>query len=529
MKQYILAVAAALAALAAFANSPLLRCSDRTFSLPDTPYMHKIRPANGTSAVRAIDLPDGLEWNARRRLVQGRVAEPGEYVYRILVGKNDTVPVHLTVSRDLQLPTPMMGWLSWNVVLANVSESVMTETADAFAEKGLRDAGYRWLGIDDDWHGSKTRPTDGIAAPDSIRFPRGLRAVADYLHDRGFKFGIYSTAAHLTCDGNYGSYDYEAEDAAKYAEWGVDFLKYDYCFMDSMHLGNGTQTDREVALYLYKRMNDALRASGRPMVMYMCEWGTNQPWKWAHEAGAPMWRATHDHRDGWMGRIMGDDIYHNGIGVWQALKIWPEFWSYTGVNHFSDADMLCIGIRGRGLASSIILEGVTRNKEDKKFYKDGKEYPGMSTDEAHTEFVMWCMWSSPLMLSLDARDYIAPEDLAVITNPELIAINQDPMGQCAEYLGETGGIQLWAKDLADGSVAVAAVNLNDSPADYTIDFAAIDALDPAASYRVRNPLDRVDLPDATASLTTTISAHGVKIAQFFKHPIGTTYMPSSLR
>lgn len=493
----------------AAADSPLLHCSDRTFSLPSTPYMHKIRPADSTATVTVEDLPEGLVWNARRRLVQGCLDSVGDYSYTVVVDGRYRVPVQLTVSDSLKLPTPMMGWMSWNVVLGNVSESVMRETADAFVEKGLRDAGYRWLGIDDDWHIGRERPADGIAAPDSVRFPNGMKAVGDYLHDKGFKFGIYSTAAEITCDSKFGSYGHETADAAKYAEWGVDFLKYDYCFVP--RLGIGSDKDPATAFYLYKRMNDALEATGRPIVLYMCEWGSTEPWRWAHKAGAPMWRATHDHRDGWMGRILGDDIHTHGIGVWQALNIWPEFWSYTGVNRFSDADMLCIGIRGRGKASSIILEGVSRRKEDGMFIKDGKQYLGMDDEESRTEFVMWCMWSSPLMLSLDARDAIADKDLAVITNPELIAINQDAMGLAAEYLGVDGGVQLWAKDLADGSVAVAAVNLNDVAADYTIDFSRIDALDPAATYSVRNPLDRVDCAPATAKIDVTIPRHGVRV------------------
>lgn len=510
----LLCLAAASAAAGLYADSPLLRCSDRTFSLPSTRYMHKIRTADSAATVAVTDLPEGLEWNSRRKLVEGLIDSVGDYTYTVVVDGKYRVPVHLTVSRDLALPTPMMGWMSWNTVLGNVSESVMRETADAFVEKGLRDAGYRWLGIDDDWHCGRERPADGIAAPDSIRFPNGMKAVGDYLHDKGFKFGIYSTAADLTCDSKFGSYRYEDADAAKYAEWGVDFLKYDYCHVPK--LGIGSDKDPATAYYLYKRMNDALERTGRPIVLYMCEWGSTEPWRWAHKAGAPMWRATHDHRDGWMGRIFGDDIHKHGIGVWQALQIWPEFWAYTGVNRFSDADMLCIGIRGRGMASSIILEGVSRDKETGIFYKDGKEYHGMSTDEAQTEFVMWCMWSSPLMLSLDARDSISDEDLAVITNPELIAINQDAMGQCAEYVGCDFGVQLWQKDLANGDVAIAVVNTNDTPIACPIDLSRFDALDPEATYKVRNPLARTDMPDMKGATIDVIAPHAVRVMRLSK-------------
>lgn len=504
-------VAAAFLLLwSASAGSPL-RCSDRTFSLPSVRYMHKIRAVDSCAAISVTALPDGLQWNERRRLVEGSVGMEGDYVYNVVLNGTDTIPVTLTVSSQLPMPTPMMGWLSWNVVLSNVSASLMYETADAFHDKGLYDAGYRWLGIDDDWHSGPERPADGIPAPHPDRFPEGMKPVGDYLHDRGFKFGIYSTAAHSTCDNKYGSYLFEDIDARQYARWGVDFLKYDYCHVPSLKLGDGTYQHRPTAEYLYGRMRDALRRSGRPIVLYMCEWGSTEPWTWAHRVDAPVWRATHDHRDGWMGRILDEDVHKQGIGLWQALQIWPELWPYTGVNHFSDADMLCIGIRGRGLASSIILEGVSRRKEDGVFIKDGKPYLGMTADEAKTEFVMWCMWSSPLMLSLDARDAIDPEDLAVITNPELIAINQDAMGLCAEYLGVRNGVQLWAKDLADGSVAVAAVNLNDESAEYLLDLSEIDALDPSKAYKARNPLTRSDEGALSDGMSFVMAPHGVKV------------------
>ncbi len=514
MKRYFV-FAAAMMALPCVSAQTLLHCSDRTFSLPSVRYMHKIRPADSCATVSVTALPEGLRWNEQRRLVEGRIDTEGDYVYNVVVNGTDTVPVSLTVSSNLPMPTPMMGWLSWNVVLSNVSASLLRETADAFHDKGLYDAGYRWLGIDDDWHCGPERPADGIPAPNRDRFPEGMAAVGDYLHDRGFKFGIYSTAALATCDNKFGSYLHEDVDAREYARWGVDFLKYDYCHVPSLKLGDGTYQHQPTAEYLYGRMRDAIKRSGRPIVLYMCEWGSTKPWTWAHRVDAPMWRATHDHRDGWMGRILEEDVHKQGIGVWQALQIWPELWPYTGVNHFSDADMLCIGIRGRGLASSIILEGVSRRKEDGAFIKDGKPYLGMTSDEAKTEFVMWCMWSSPLMLSLDARDAIDPEDLAVITNPELIAINQDAMGQCAEYLGVRNGVQLWAKDLADGSVAVAAVNLNDDPVEYTLDLSEVDALDADAVYNARNPLIRSDEGSIKGNTSFVLSPHAVKVLRLY--------------
>ncbi|MCM1068050.1 MAG: glycoside hydrolase family 27 protein [Muribaculaceae bacterium] len=514
MKQTIVATLACmmLCAGSTLAADRVLDCSDRTFSLPGVRYMHKIRTFEPKESLSVLDLPEGLVWNERRKLVEGTVDKPGDYTYRV-VADADTIPVLLTVSSDLLMPTPMMGWLSWNVVLSNVSESIVRETADALIDKGLFDAGYKWVGLDDDWQTGRERPADSIPAPDPAKFPSGMKALADYLHERGMKFGVYSDAALRTCDNKFGSYLYEDVDARTYADWGVDFVKYDYCWVPELGIGDPNQ--RPTAQYLYGRMGRALRNSGRDIVFYMCNWGRCQPWQWGHEVDAVTWRATADHRDGWYGiREEGDgpnDLHRGGIGMWEELTLWKKFWQYTGVNRFSDADMLCIGIRGRGKESSRLLRDVAFNPADSVFMRDGEEYLGFTTDEANTEFVMWCMWSSPLMLSLDVRDYIRPDDLATITNPELIAINQDPMGQAAEFIGEDGGFQLWAKDMADGDVVVAVVNMNDAAADYTLDPARIDALTPGAVYKARNPLTRTDEPELSGSRSFTLPAHATKV------------------
>ncbi len=498
-------------AVGASASARVLDSSDRTFSLPGVRYMHKIRLSDTTLTPRVEKLPEGLRWNDRRKLVEGTVAAEGDYVYNVIAGA-DTVPVHLTVSSSLPMPTPMMGWLSWNVVLSNVSESLLRETADAMHDKGLYDAGYRWLGIDDDWHCGAERPADSIPAPDPVRFPHGMKAVGDYLHERDLKFGIYSTAALRTCDNKFGSYLFEDIDARAYADWGVDFLKYDYCWVPELNIGD--YTTQEVALDLYSRMRRALDKTGRPIVLYMCEWGTTRPWEWAHKAGAPMWRATHDHRDGWYGRRLNtdpDNTHLGGQGVFDIMNHWRHFSQYTGVNHFNDADMLCIGIRGRGKASNLLLLDVTYNRPEGVFEKDGQRYTGMDTEEARTEFAMWCMWSSPLILSLDVRDYISPGDLAVITNPELIAINQDPMGQSADFVHERDGFQLWVKDLADGGVAVAVVNMNDTAADYTLDPADIEALEAGTAYTLRNLMERSDDGRLDGPRKLSLAPHACKV------------------
>ncbi len=497
----------------AFAESPL-KGSQRTFSRPGVRYMQKVRPAEEGRTVLATDLPDGLVWNSKRRLVEGHINRPGEYSYNIIVGGADTVPVHLTVSDSLLLPTPMMGWLSWNVVQNRVSEDVMRETALAIRDKGLLDAGYKYIGIDDDWHCGAERPPSGYPAPDSIRFPNGMKPVGDFLHSLGLKFGIYSTAALHTCDVQFGSYGHEDVDARAYADWGVDFLKYDYCHVNS--IGIGDYRERRVGKYVYKRMAEAIERCGRPIILYMCEWGTNSPWEWAHEVDSPVWRATHDHRDGWNGYPADNiaNVRHTGIGVRQALYIMRDIWPYTGVNHFNDADMLCAGIHGRGDGSNALLDGVSFDGTN--FVKDGKIYEGLNADEAATEFAMWCMWSSPLFLTFDIRNEIAPADMALLTNPEMIAINQDAMGQAAEFVSELDGVQLWVKDLENGDIAVAVVNMNDVPADYEFSAGLTDAIDSGIQYKVRNLIDRKDEAPFTCRMRLQIPPHGTRLLRFSK-------------
>ncbi|MDE6156602.1 MAG: glycoside hydrolase family 27 protein, partial [Muribaculaceae bacterium] len=268
------------AALVSFAFMPQLQaankldCSDRTFSLSGVKYMHKIRMAEPVQNLTVIDLPDGLMWNNRRKLVEGVAPSEGDYTYRV-VADGDTLPVNLTVSNNLPLPTPMMGWLSWNVVLSGVSESVVRETADALIDKGLFEAGYRWVGLDDDWQCGRERGEDSIPKADALKFPNGMKALGDYLHERGMKFGVYSDAALRTCDNKFGSYMYEDVDARTYAEWGVDFLKYDYCWVPELEIGN--PNERPTAEYLYGRMGDALASCGRDIVFYMCNWGRTAP------------------------------------------------------------------------------------------------------------------------------------------------------------------------------------------------------------------------------------------------------------
>lgn len=461
-----------------------LTCATVTFSQPGIKYMHKIRTSDSSATISVSDLPAGLTWNAERNLVEGIVATEGEYTYYAVLtsdGNSASYPITLTVSSKLQQPTPFMGWLSWNVVEGNISENVVRTVSDAMVSKGLLDAGYNYLVIDDLWHASARQSGTNKPVEDPAKFPNGMKACADYAHSKGLKFGIYSDAGSATCAGKFGSFGYETIDAKQYAEWGVDLLKYDYC---------NAPADAASAKARYKAMGDALKDSGRSILFYACEWGVREPWKWASEAGATCWRATYDTRDCWIGK-------NGGIGVTQSIAGMKDLWPYSGVNRFNDADMMCVAIHGTGKSSSDLCQ----------------TGPGMTQDEYRTQFALWSMWSSPLTLSFDLTKAISDEDLAIITNKEMIAINQDAMGQAAEFLGEDSNkCQLYVKDLENGDVAVAVVNLNSTQQSYNVDFSKIPALSTGVEYRVRDIQALADMENATNSISIpAIRSHETKV------------------
>lgn len=459
----------------------VLACATRVFAQPGVRFMHKIRPVDANASVRVEKLPEGLIWNKVRNLVDGVVKAPGEYVYEVEVsvgGKTTTVPVRLLVSDELQQPVPFMGWLSWNVYGGEIDEDKIKATADALERYGLRDAGYRYLCIDDLWHAPSREEGTDRPLYDRVKFPGGMKALADYVHGKGLKFGIYSDAADKTCGGSFGSYGHEATDARQYAEWGVDLLKYDYC---------NAPFEADSALVRYKAMGDALKASGRDILFYMCEWGEREPWKWGTETGATTWRCTYDTRDCWCG-------VDGGIGVLQSIERMKDLWAYSGPNRYNDADMMCVGLHGRGKSSNDLCKG----------------RPGMTDVEYRSQFSLWCMWASPLTLSFDVTR-ISERDLDIILNRELIAVNQDRLGQQAELVEEGDGVQTYMKDLENGDVAIAVINLNESPVQATLSFDKLSALSATATYTFRDLWAGKNIGDFSRAFTVEIAPHETKV------------------
>ncbi len=314
--------------------------------------------------------------------------------------------------------TPPMGWNSWNKFGCDVNENLIRSVADSMVSTGLKDAGYQYLVIDDCWQVS--RDAAGNIVPDPQRFAGGIKALADYVHSKGLKFGIYSDAGTGTCQNRPGGRGYEFQDARQYAAWGVDYLKYDWC--------NHSTQNSEAS---YSIMRDALAKSGRPIVFSLCEWGSTKPWLWAKDVGN-LWRATGDIVNRWSGSEKW-----GGLGVVEILDQVNGLEAFAGPGHWNDPDMLEVG-------------------------------NGALTDtESRAHFAMWAILAAPLMAGNDIRS-MTPEIRAILTNRDLIAIDQDPLGIQGRRVKKNGGLEVWSKQLADGGRAVALLNRSSSESQISV-------------------------------------------------------------
>lgn len=459
-----------------------LACATTVFSQPNVRFMQKVRSTVTGAQLSVSNLPAGLTWNAARNIVEGVVAEEGVYTYQINVtvdGETTSEDVTLTVSSSLQHPVPFMGWLSWNSVQGNISQKIIEQAVELFQNKGLYECGWNHIMMDDLWQG--TRKADGTPQPNASRFPNGLKTVADYVHKNGMKFGLYTDAADRTCAGAFGSYGYEEIDAKTYAEWGVDVVKCDYCYAPD---------DVETAKKRYKALADAFAAAGNNTMLYICEWGVREPWKWGAEVGGRCWRISQDVRDCWTGS-------GSGVGVVQSIEAMKNLSAYQGVNRFNDSDMLCTGLHATGKSSNDLCGGTGA---------------GMTDDEYATQFALWCMWSSPMALSFDpSKNTLTDADFKLLRNKELIALNQDRMGQQGDLISEADNLVVFAKDCENGDVALSVTNMSSSEKQATFDFTAIPALDPTKTYTVRDVMENAEAGEATGTFATDVRKHATRV------------------
>ena len=313
--------------------------------------------------------------------------------------------------------TPPMGWNSWNTFEVNINEDLVKKTADIIVSSGLKDAGYEYIVLDDGWMVKDHRDKNGDLIPDPVKFPHGMKALIDYVHSKGLKFGLYNCAGTQTCAGYPGTRGYEYQDARFYANLGIDFLKYDWCNTNGI---NATEA--------YTTMSKALKAAGKPIVFSICECGDNQPWDWATPVGN-LWRISGDIYPCFDCEYKHEEGNWSSWGVLRILEMRKDIRKFSGPDHWNDFDMMEVG-------------------------------NGMTITEDKSHFTLWSMMASPLFAGNDLR-IMKPETLNILTNKEIIAINQDALGiQGFKYQSENG-VDVWVKPLFDENWAVVFLNRSD--------------------------------------------------------------------
>ncbi|MBS1660303.1 MAG: alpha-galactosidase, partial [Bacteroidetes bacterium] len=376
--------------------------------------------------------------------------------------------------------TPPMGWMSWNAFGPNINENILKQTADALVSSGMKDAGYKYIFIDDGW--PIGRDAKNNILPDPKKFPSGIKALADYVHSKGLKLGIYSDAAPKTCGGYTGSLGFEKQDAASFAAWGVDYLKYDYC---------NAPEDSATAKTRYNTMYKALAASGRKILLGICEWGGRQPWRWAAKAGGTVWRTTGDVRDKWKAKP-GEE----GMGILDIVDINAPLDKYAHKGHWNDPDMLVVGLYGRkGPASD--LGGI-----------------GCNDQEYQSQFSLYCIMAAPLAASNDIRD-LSETAKKILTNKEAIAIDQDPLAIQGKRVVNNDTWEIFVKPLANGETAVAILNKTNQPQQSNVHWSDL-GLD--GDYEIRDLWTHQTIPQIG-----TINAHETKLLRL-KHTLALAHI-----
>jgi alpha-galactosidase len=353
--------------------------------------------------------------------------------------------------------TPPMGFNNWNAFGCDVSEQLIKETADLFVSAGLQAAGYEYVNIDDCWSAKERDPDTGRLVPDPAKFPSGIAGLATYVHGKGLKLGIYGDAGTATCAGYPGSLGHEELDAQTFADWGVDYLKYDNCYNQS----DGSQADY---IRRYTAMRDALKATGRPIVYSICEWGSSQPWTWGADVGH-LWRTTGDIHDDW-------------TSLRHIISANAPLYPHAGPGQWNDPDMLEVG-NGR-----------------------------MTSTEYRTHMSMWAMMAAPLMIGTDLRKASA-ETLAILTNADLIGIDQDPLGKQGAVVSDENGLMVLDKPLADGQRAIALYNATDSLATVRVATGST-GLRRAPAYRLQDVWTGA-VTQAKTTIEAAVPAHGTVV------------------
>jgi alpha-galactosidase len=448
---------------------------------PGRPFLYRI-PCTGTRPIHftAAGLPKGLELNADTGIITGRVPEsPGEWTVT-LGARNEhgtcARPLKIVVGDTLAL-TPPMGWNSWYIHYARVTEEHMRNAADVMIASGMADYGYQYVNIDDCWMKKKGdepyRDARGAILPNA-KFP-DIKGMVDYIHGKGLKAGLYTGPGPWTCGGYVASYEHERVDAEKFAEWGFDFLKHDWCSYTQVAGGK----DLEHLQRPYKKMGDILKTLPRDIVYNLCQYGMGDVWNWGAEVGGSCWRTTGD-----LGLEQGDLL----PGFYQIGLSNARHYDNAGPGRWNDPDYILIGTVGNA-----------HNQNE----------PGQTTtltpSEQYSYMSMWCLMAAPLFFSGDMR-LLDDFTLNVLCNAEVIAVDQDPQGRQAKPLVHDDETLILAKPMEDGSLAVGLFNLAEFPRNMSVDWSLLHL---QGKQRVRDLWQQKDLGDFENRVAVDVPRHGV--------------------
>lgn len=433
---------------------------------PGKPFLFRL-PVTGRSPMRvtAKGLPKGIGIERDKGILAGVPKEAGRYSVQVIArnahGRARSL-LTLRLEPGCLALTPPMGWNSWNIHGCTVDQEKVSRSARALVELGLASRGYQYVNIDDCWMGE--RDERGRLVPNE-RFP-DLPGLADTLHGMGLKLGIYSSPGPFTCQGYPGSYLNERQDAMTWSQWGVDYLKYDWCSYQDLF----PRFQREQLMEPYLRMREALDACERDIVFSLCQYGLGSVWEWGRDVGGNLWRTTADITDTWSS-VEGIGFSQNGKETW------------AGPGHWNDPDMLAVGKVGWG-----------RGRWDSR----------LTWNEQMTHMTLWCLLAAPLLVGCDLEEMDA-FTLALLTHEEVLAVNQDPLGQQASRRKREGFQEIWARPLWDDTWAVGLFNRGWLPAQITLDW---ELMEWTGSLPVRDLWPRKDLGRFDRSLTLTVPRHG---------------------
>ncbi len=446
---------------------------------PGRPFLFTI-PASGERPMifKADPLPAGLVLDSNTGIITGSVKQKGEYKVNLTASnaKGETNRELRIIIGDQIALTPPMGWNCWNCWGLSVDEQKVLSSARVYIDKGLVNHGWAYINIDDGWEIHKDKEPKRYENGDIItneKFP-DMKRLGDGLHAMGLKFGIYSSPGPLTCGLYTASYQYELNDAKSYAQWGVDYLKYDWCSYNDI-AKDTSLAERKKPYFV---MRDALNKVNRDIVYSLCQYGMSNVWQWGAEVGGNLWRTTGDITDTWESM--------SGIGFNQLNMA-----QYAKPGNWNDPDMLVVGWVGWG-----------PNLHPSK----------LSPDEQYTHISLWCLLASPLLIGCDL-ERLDDFTLNLLTNDEVLAINQDPLGNQATPVVKEGDIQVWLKSLEDGNKAFGIFNLGDSTINYNLELAKIGLNEPV---KLRDLWRQVDLGTVTSTYQAGIPSHGVLLVKTVK-------------